>query len=112
LVVARIIQKQTATGLELRRLKRAIRLLSHDETWKNSAKFHLLATDGREIFYHLNNGTLLDLKPNLQQSFAFVLDVAKARTEARRLIEDPVKRKNFALENRPLMFETSKRQSR
>ena len=77
LVVARIIQKLTATGLELKRLKRAIKLLSQDDTWKNAGSFHLLATDGRHIFYHLKNGSLLELRPNLQQSFAFVLDVTK-----------------------------------
>src|ERR1700727_538516 len=46
LVVARIIQKLTATGLELKRLKRAIKLLNADGTWDEN--FHLLATDGKQ----------------------------------------------------------------
>ena len=104
LVVARIIQKLTATGLELKRLKRAIKLLSDDVTWQDAEQLHLLATDGRQVFYHLKNGSLLELKPNLQQSFAFVLDVTKTRAETRRLV-DGKRRRRFALENHPLIFE-------
>jgi DNA-binding transcriptional MerR regulator len=104
LVVARIIQKLTATGLELKRLKRAIKLLSHDATWENTGQLHLLATDGSHVFYHLKNGSLLELKPNLQQSFAFVLDVTRTSAETKRLVDDK-RRRRFALENHPLIFE-------
>lgn len=105
LVVARIIKKLTATGLELKRLKRAIKLLSDDVTWQNTEGLHLLATDGHQVFYRLKNGSLLDLKPKLQQSFAFVLDVTKTQAETKRLITDPKRRRRFALENHPLIFE-------
>jgi DNA-binding transcriptional MerR regulator len=111
LVVARIIQKLTATGLELKRLKRAIRLLSQDATWESTGQLHLLATDGRQVFYHLKNGSLLELKPNLQQSFAFVLDVARTRSETRQLIDEK-RRRRFALENHPLIFEQPTRKLR
>jgi DNA-binding transcriptional MerR regulator len=111
LVIARIIQKLTATGLELKRLKRAIKLLSQDSTWQGTDQFHLLATDGNQVFYHLKDGSLLELKPNLQQSFAFVLDVTKTRAETKRLI-DAKRRYRFALENHPLIFEKSARTGR
>lgn len=112
LLVARIIQKLTATGLELKRLKRAIKLLSQDETWQSEHHFDLLTTDGRKIYYHLKNGSLLELTPRLQQSFAFVLDVTKTQKELKQLITDEKKRRLFDLENRPLLFESAKQRSR
>jgi DNA-binding transcriptional MerR regulator len=113
LVVARVIQKLVTAGVELKRLKRAIKLLSHDDTWKkNSGNFHLLATDGRKIFFHMKNGSLLDLSSNLQHSFAFVLDISRTSLETRRLIEDQKKRRNFVLQNLPLEFKGTSAKAR
>jgi DNA-binding transcriptional MerR regulator len=111
LLIARIIQKLTATGLELKRLKRAIKLLNQDETWQAERQFDLLATDGRRIYYHLKNGSLLELAPRLQQSFAFVLDVTNTQKELKQLIDEK-KRRRFDLANRPLLFESPKHKSR
>ena len=112
LLIARIIQKLTATGLELKRLKRAIKLLSQDDTWIRNGenRFDLLATDGRRIYYCLRNGSLLELTPGLQQSFAFVLDVTGTQKELKRLIEEK-KRRRFDLSNQPLLFEGAKQKS-
>ena len=109
LLVARIIQKLTATGLELKRLRQAIKLLNEDKTWmgQEEGRFDLLTTDGHRIYHHLKNGSLLELTPRLQQSFAFVLDVTKTQRELKSLIGGN-KRRRFDLANHPLLFAEAK----
>jgi hypothetical protein len=78
---------------------------------KETGDIHLLATDGRRVFYHLKNGSLLELRENLQQSFTFVLDVTRTRAETKQLVDEK-RRRRFALENQPLIFERSTRKLR
>jgi DNA-binding transcriptional MerR regulator len=109
LVVARIVQRLREIGLELKRLKPAIKLLSSSETWLSAGKeraISLLATDGKTLFYPDERGALIELTRGGQRSFAFVLDVAKAQAEVkRRLTRKQLDR--FEIRNRPLKFDTS-----
>src|ERR1700730_10416668 len=60
LVVARIVQRLREAGIELKRLKRGIQLLSSDDTWLSRGKeraISLLATDGRRLFHPNENGS-------------------------------------------------------
>jgi DNA-binding transcriptional MerR regulator len=114
LLVARIIKKLTNTGIELKRLKKALKLLNQEETWllKEGRRFYLLTTDGQQVYYYLRNGSLLELTPGLQQSFAFVLDVTQTRREVKQLITDDDKRRRFDLANQPLLYRSVKEKPR
>jgi DNA-binding transcriptional MerR regulator len=105
LLVARIIQRFRESGLELSRLKAAIQLLSEDRAWlpKDRLPLELLATDGRKVYFHHQNGSLVELTRGRQQTFAFVLDVAKVQDEVKARI-GAKKRKHFVLENLPLQY--------
>src|SRR5947209_6423673 len=64
LVVARIVQRLREVGLELKRLKPAIKVLSSNETWLAAGKeraISLLATDGKTLFYPDEKGALVEL---------------------------------------------------
>jgi DNA-binding transcriptional MerR regulator len=110
LVIARIIRKLTATGLELKRLKRGLKTLAEDATWREADQLHLLATDGRNVYFQMKDGSLLDLEPSMQKSFAFVLDVAKAQEEAKGAI-DSERRERFSLQNHPLIYSSGQKQA-
>ncbi len=109
LLVARIVQKLRERGVELRRLKESIQLLSRDATWfpKEKRSFDFLATDGEKLYYPDQKGSFVELTSGLQSVFAFVLDIAKTKDEVRqRLPKD--KRERFAIENRPLLYATDR----
>jgi DNA-binding transcriptional MerR regulator len=109
LLVARIIAKLLASGVELTRLKKSIRLLSEHRTWFDPKKpVDVLATDGWKIYYHDRNGLLVELTQSRQGAFAFVLDVTKAQMELKRQLA-PKKRNNYTLENKPLLFAPRKK---
>jgi DNA-binding transcriptional MerR regulator len=104
LVVARIVQHLREVGIELKRLKRGIQLLSSDQTWLKDGKeraISLLGTDGKKLFYPDENGSLVELTREGQRTFAFVLDVARAQGDIKRRL---TKRQNelFELQNQPL----------
>jgi DNA-binding transcriptional MerR regulator len=105
LLVVRVVQKLRESGLELKRLKKAIKLLSEDEawSWKGNRSFDMLATDGRNLYRHHQNGSLVELTPGLQQTFAFVINVTKTQQE----VLDKIgieKRERYDLRNRALVF--------
>jgi DNA-binding transcriptional MerR regulator len=105
LIVARIVRKLLNSGVELQRLKRAIQQLSEDQTWfpKDGRAFDLLVTDGKHIYYHDKSGSLVELTPGRQRSFAFVVDVEKTQDEVkRRLSKEKLKR--YTIRNEPLLF--------
>jgi DNA-binding transcriptional MerR regulator len=108
LVVARIVQRLREAGIELKRLKEAIQLLSSNEKWLSAGKLRsisLLATDGKKIFYpDRRKGTLVELALGEQRSFAFVLDVASAQAHVKRRLTGK-QRSLFEIKNRPLQFE-------
>lgn len=113
LVVARVVQRLRECGLELKRLKSAICTLSEDRAWFPPGKrpFDLLATDGKEVYFYHQNGSLVELTKQRQQAFSFVVDVAKVQREVRGRIER-VKRQAFAMENLPLRYKDPTQQRR
>jgi DNA-binding transcriptional MerR regulator len=77
LVVARIVQRLREVGIELKRLKRGIQMLSSDATWLKAGRVRsiaLLGTDGKKLFFPDENGSLVELTRDGQRSFAFVLE--------------------------------------
>ncbi len=105
LLIVRVVQKLRESGLELKCLKKAIKLLSEDETWswKGSRRFDLLATDGQKLYCHHQNGSLVELTPGRQQTFAFVINVTKTQQEVMEKIGTD-KRERYDLQNRALVF--------
>ncbi len=105
LVVARIVRKLLSSGVELQRLKSAIQQLSEDQTWlpKDGRQFDLLATDGKRIYYHDRKGSLVELAPSRQRSFAFVVDVEHAQNEVKQRLSKR-KLERFTIRNEPLLF--------
>jgi DNA-binding transcriptional MerR regulator len=107
LVVARIVQRLREVGIELKRLKRGIQLLSSDATWLKAGRIRsvsLLGTDGKKLFFPDANGALIELTREGQRSFAFVLDVARAQSEVKRQLSEK-QVELFELRNRPLQIE-------
>jgi len=111
LIIVRIIQKLLKTGLELKRLKQALQLLRKDAAWvsRDARSMELLATDGSQIYFPHRNGSLVELTPARQQTFAFVLDIAKTQDDVRSRM-GARKRDLYSLENRDLQFEKPRRQ--
>jgi DNA-binding transcriptional MerR regulator len=108
LVVARIVQGLRQQGLQLKRLKRSIQLLSADETWfpKSQRSFDLLATDGKKLYYHDRTDSITELTPNLQRTFAFIIDVGETQEQVKKRIArlTSEKRAAYSIENRPLIY--------
>lgn len=102
LVIARIIQRLAAAGVELKRLKQALRILKNDPRWNGEAPIDLLATDGRQIFFQQPNGFLVEVATN-QHAFAFVLNVRLATDDLKRRMS-AAKREQFSLKNEPLVY--------
>jgi DNA-binding transcriptional MerR regulator len=108
LVVARIVQRLRDVGIELKRLKRGIQLLSSDSTWLKAGRVRsvsLLGTDGKRLFFPDENGSLMsliELTREGQRSFAFVLDVARAQSEVKRHQRQI---ELFELRNQPLQID-------
>lgn len=113
LLIARLVERLRQRGLELKRLKSSIQLLSKDETWfpKGNRSFELLSTDGKKLYYHDRKGSLVELTPGHQRAFAFVLDVAEAQREVKKLITRVASRKltEYTIENRPLIYLDNRR---
>jgi DNA-binding transcriptional MerR regulator len=109
LVVARIVQRLREAGVELSRLKSAIRELSRDETWApatdkdNPAKtLNWLVSDGKNVFFRHPDGFLEDLNSSGQRSFAFVVNLDNAAQEVKRMV--PLdKQRYYSLVNEPLV---------
>jgi len=111
LVVARIVQRLLEAGIELKRLKEGIRLLSSNETWFVGGKersISLIATDGKTLFYPDPNGALVEITRDGQRTFAFVLDAARARDDVKSQLAQ-TQLKLFDLRNRPLKLQAKKR---
>ena len=106
LVIARIVQKLLAAGLELSRLKKGIRTMQGNQNWVSGGKekaLRMLATDGKSLFFPDENGSLLDLTQNGQFAFAFVLDVVAAQNDVQ-LKLSPEQLEGFTLAIHPLRF--------
>jgi DNA-binding transcriptional MerR regulator len=107
LVVARIVQRLREVGIELKRLKRGIQMLSSDATWLKAGRVRsiaLLGTDGKKLFFPDENGSLVELTRDGQRSFAFVLDVTRAQSDVKRQLSSK-QIDLFELRNLPLQVE-------
>jgi DNA-binding transcriptional MerR regulator len=85
LVIARIIQRLRETGVQLRRLKAAVRQLNEHPDWIDkptdaAAKIRWLLSDGKEVFIRNQDGFLDDLA-NGQRAFAFVVNLDQVESE-------------------------------
>jgi DNA-binding transcriptional MerR regulator len=101
LVIARLVQKLLDGGIELSRLKEGIKKLATHKTWSSTnpdKTFRMLATDGKNLLFVEEEGTVVDLTKNGQLTFAFVLDVAAARDEVKRKLNQE-QLANFNLRN-------------
>src|SRR4030095_7851734 len=85
LLIARVIQRLARMGVELKRLKKALRLLRNDASWsvEDIDNVEWLTTDGKRIYFHRPNGTLLDVTTN-QHAFAFMLNVRETAEELKK----------------------------
>jgi DNA-binding transcriptional MerR regulator len=106
LVVARIIYRLTESGIELRRVKKAIQELSLAKTWLPEMRdsdhigaLQWLVTDGKQIMRRSTDGFLDELNHNGQRSFAFVISVRNIQREIKENI--PHEKMNyFSMRNR------------
>lgn len=103
LVAAKLVQKLCRAGVELRRLKRAIKGLSSLIATSATSNLGLVVTDGVDLYLPDENGTLVDLARGGQLTFAFVLDVGRAQAELKAELGEEYL-KHFNLTNRPLRF--------
>jgi DNA-binding transcriptional MerR regulator len=113
LVVAKIVRGFLDHGLELKRLKDAIKELSSDKTWfpPHGKPLSLLATDGRRLYYpDPTTGSLVELTRHRQQAFAFVINVERAQ-EAVRAKLGARKAERYTLLNEPLVYHDSVREA-
>jgi DNA-binding transcriptional MerR regulator len=105
LVVARTIQRLRETGVELARLKEAMKTLAQEDTWlpkrDGPNPLRWLITDGKEVFLENHDGFLDQLRPNGQRSFGFVVSLANIQAEVKTLIPRG-KKGQFSMRNKPL----------
>lgn len=99
LMVARVISRLAAAGIELKRLKAALGDLQRSELWDRlkGGSLPLLVTDGTSIFLEEPDGSVRDLTARGQLTFSFVLDLARTEAELRELMDEE-RRDNFTYE--------------
>ncbi|ESY16125.1 MULTISPECIES: MerR family transcriptional regulator [unclassified Mesorhizobium] len=108
LVIARLLNNFSLSGIEIRRIKPAIQLLRESNMWSmadQKSPLSFVSTDGLEIFYHNANGTLTEITNKGQLAFAFVLDIEGASRSVKNEIS-PSKRKRFELGHYELEYAT------
>ncbi len=84
LVIARIVSRLLAAGLEISRLKEGIANLVNDPhlaEGRANDSLHYLATDGASLYFIEGDGCVRDLTQSGQLAFAFLLDLQHARDE-------------------------------
>ncbi len=104
LVIARIISRLLAAGLEISRLKTGIARLSSDPSLTSGdahTDLRMLGTDGTSLFFVDGDGAIRDLTQNGQLAFAFLLDVRMVRNEIVGQLSEE-RRRYFTLSNRRL----------
>lgn len=112
-VVTSVVQHLRETGVQLGRLKDAIRYLHNDHAWfatrsRRSKPIQWLVSDGKEVLLKHEDGFLDELRPGGQRAFAFVVSLGGMQEKIKSRI-GPEKRRHFAIENRPLMFQSKRR---
>jgi DNA-binding transcriptional MerR regulator len=115
--IAYLVQKLREHGVELARLKKAVRELRKDGAWfrglnpdRKSEPIQWLVTDGNDVLLTADDGFLDELRPNGQRSFAFVVTMDNVQQEVRARIPAS-KRAHYSIENKQLIF-AKKRQPR
>jgi DNA-binding transcriptional MerR regulator len=104
LVIARLVARLSAAGVELKRLKASLRSFQESDVWMRlgpEAACALLVTDGATIMVHEEDGSILDLTRGGQLAFAFVMDLQATDAELRSAVDDD-RRHNYTYELHPL----------
>lgn len=104
LMVARVIGRLAAAGVELKRLKEALVDLQRAELWDRlgaEGALPLLITDGASIVLREPDGSVRDLTAGGQLAFAFVMDLARTEAELRSGM-DGERERNFTYKVLPL----------
>lgn len=102
LMVARVLSRLTAAGVELKRLKVALSDLQRSDLWERlkDRALPLLVTDGSSIFLEEPDGSVRDLTAKGQLTFSFVLDLARTESELRASMDEE-RRGNFTYDLHP-----------
>ncbi|MBJ7439487.1 MAG: MerR family transcriptional regulator [Sphingopyxis sp.] len=112
LVVARLIQRLREAGLQLGKLKVAVKTLCRDAPWVDrgdpSERLNWLIADGNEVFLRNDDGFLDTMTGTGQRAFAFVINLNQLEVEVRDLIP-AAQRAHFDIANRSLMFADASR---
>ena len=107
LVVARLVQRLRETGIELYRLKYAIRRLAQATDWTTEVdpaiRLRWLVSDGHEVALKNEDGFLDTFRKDGQRVFAFLVNLDDLTEEVRQRIPE-AQSASFSLRNRPLRF--------
>lgn len=117
LLVARLIQRLRANGVELITIKEAVITLRDDPLWENAGgtvppSLRWLRTNGRDVFIDRQDGFLEYMRADRQGAFAFLVNVSELATEVRECIPAGTKRDNFSLMNNSLLEEPTSRRKK
>ncbi|HUN99134.1 MAG TPA: MerR family transcriptional regulator [Bradyrhizobium sp.] len=107
LVVARLIQTLRDSGIQLKRLKGAVRALCKSRSWTSedpTVRLTWLISDGKEVFLRNQDGFLDAMTGGGQRAFAFVVNLPQLEAEVREAVP-PAKLAHFDLQNRSLIYE-------
>ena len=97
-VVLRAINQLLKKGVSVQRIKTAIKNFSEHDKFEcdrrelrfDGARFQYLVTDGVDVYFQRNGAELVSLLTSGQNAFLFVLDVADAHEQIRKL-DEPAK---------------------
>ena len=113
LVVARLVQRLRESGVELARVKDALKELAQDSTWteleeltEGTPPIHWLVSDGKRVYVQTNDGFLEEMGHGRQRSFAFVVSLGNMREEVRKRIPRK-KRRRYTMINEELIEDTA-----
>lgn len=105
LVIARVIGRLAAAGVELKRLKAALVDLQRADLWRDldpQRVLPLLVVSGDKVLLQERDGAIRDLTGGGQLVFAFVLDLGETVRELKGAM-DPERRTNFSYDVLPLV---------
>ena len=112
LVIASVVERLLATGVKLRRLKKAMKDLRQDHSWfpkgRRSEPIQWLVSDGRAVLLKHEDGFLDELRSGGQRAFAFVVNLEGIQSEVKGWL-DPEKQLHFSMENLPMKIQIRKR---
>ena len=114
LVIARVIQRLRETGVELYRLKAAMRELYEHQRWRElpadeGLQVRWLLSDGKRVYIRSHDGFLDDIEKK-QRAFAFVVNLDGVTAEVKRKVPK-TKREHWSIENKGLMLADRKRKA-